>query len=737
MVERPSRRLQVVGVLVMSLVLTLFGRLYYVQVLDKHKPIQTAGMLHQGQFAVPAPRGQIVDALGRPLVANRATHVITVDRETLQQLPDQGSAVLARLAGLLGTPRRDVAQEITPCGVKVPSPCWTGEPYQPVPVATDASMATVLAISEHRELYPGVDVETRTVRDYPGGTLAAHLLGYTGAVSADDEKLNSKLHDSDTIGRSGLEQQYDSILRGTDGAQLLQLDARGYAVGSSGDIPTRPGDTLVTSIDRNVQALAEQAMRTQLTASHAQNKPATSAALVVMDPNTGRILAAASYPTYDPQVFVGGISVADYRKLTAPSANDPLISRAIAGQYAPGSTFKLISSSSIIMHNEASLTGTYGCPPSLVIDGRRKTNFESESPGYPLTLGQALKVSCDTWFYQFAANEFYADQARDDAGKKPLEYLQHMASSYGIGSAPGVDLPADEQASGSYADRETRLARWKANRKQYCADAKRGFPDEPNPSQRTYLTKLAAENCTDGWRYRAGDNADMAIGQGETTVSPLQLATAYSAMINGGTLYRPTLGWAVVDGHGKVVRKINPTVKDKLPVSRDVLRYFADQLRFTNDHSVSGALAFDGAPYKTQIGGKTGTAEVYGKQDTSWLASWGPIQPNGKAKFVVVGMVEQGGTGASSAAPMVRRVYDGLLGVGRPPVLAGSQPESSLPKIAPQTKVTTARPHAPARGSATPSRGPSTPSHAPSTPNAPPSTPTGPPDIVPTSRAGR
>ncbi|HEY3632020.1 MAG TPA: hypothetical protein VGL21_14015, partial [Jatrophihabitantaceae bacterium] len=262
MVERPSRRLQVVGVLVMSLVLTLFGRLYYVQVLDKHKPIQTAGMLHQGQFAVPAPRGQIVDALGRPLVANRATHVITVDRETLQQLPDQGTAVLARLAGLLGTPRRDLAQEITPCGVKVPSPCWTGEPYQPVPVAADASTATVLAISEHRELYPGVAVETRTVRDYPGGTLAAHLLGYTGAVSADDEKLNSKLHDSDTIGRSGLEQQYDSILRGTDGAQLLQLDARGYAVGSSGDIPTRPGDTLVTSIDRNVQALAEQAMRT-------------------------------------------------------------------------------------------------------------------------------------------------------------------------------------------------------------------------------------------------------------------------------------------------------------------------------------------------------------------------------------------------------------------------------------------------------------------------------------------
>jgi penicillin-binding protein 2 len=735
MAEVRVRRLQVVGVLVTSLVLTLFGRLYYVQVLDPHKPTQTAGLLHQGQFAVPAPRGQIVDAMGRPLVTNRATHVVTVDRETLVQQPDQGVAVLARLASLLGTPRRDLAQEITPCGVRVPSPCWTGEPYQPVPVATDASTTTVLAISEHRELYPGVAVQTQTVRDYPGGSLAAHVLGYTGAVSAADEKRNQKLNDSDTIGRSGLEEQYDSMLRGTDGAQVLQLDARGYSVGSAGDVPARPGDTLVTSIDRNVQSLAEQAIRDQISASRKAGKPATSAAVVVMDPNTGRILAAASYPTYDPQVFVGGISVADYRKLTAPSAHDPLVGRATAGAYAPGSTFKLISSSSIITHGEATLDQTHACPPSLTIDGRVKTNFESESPGYPLTLGQALKVSCDTWFYSFAANEYYADQALSNAGKKPNEYLQHMASSFGIGSAPGVDLPADEQASGGYADRETRLARWKANREQYCADAKRGFPDEPSPSQRAYLTKLAKENCTDGWRYRAGDNADMSIGQGETTVSPLQLATAYSAMLNGGTLWKPTLGWAVVDGKGKVVRKITPA-SSKVPVSRTVLDYIANQLRFTDDHAVSGALAFDGAPYKTQIGGKTGTAEVFGKQDTSWLASWGPVSQDGKARFVVVGMVEQAGTGANAAAPMVRKVYDGLLGVGRPAVLADSQAETALPKIAPQNRVSTSPP---------PSKSPSkSPSSSGSSSKSPPSrAPSGAsgrvslPDVVPTYGGGR
>src|SRR6266516_5016351 len=197
---------------------------------------------------------------------------------------------------------------------------------------------------------------------------SAHLLGYTGAVSAADEKNNHALHDADTIGRSGLEEQYDSILRGMDGAQIVQLDPRGNSVGAGREIAAEAGDTLVTSIDRDVQLLAEQAIAKQITDSRAKGKPATGAAVVVMDPNTGRIVASASYPSYDPQVFIGGISVADYARLTGPGANDPLVDRAIAGAYAPGSTFKLITSSSIISHDEASLDGRYPCPPSLAVD---------------------------------------------------------------------------------------------------------------------------------------------------------------------------------------------------------------------------------------------------------------------------------------------------------------------------------------------------------------------------------
>jgi penicillin-binding protein 2 len=263
--------------------------------------------------------------------------------------------------------------------------------------------------------------------------------------------------------------------------------------------------------------------------------------------------------------------------------------------------------------------------------------------------------------------------------------LQKMAAAYGVGSAPGIDLPKDEQATGSYADRETRIARWKANRTEYCREARRGYPGIKDATQRAYLTQLAAENCTDGWRYRAGDNADMSIGQGETTMSPLQLAVAYSALVNGGRIFEPTLGRAVVDGNGKVVRTINAKVRNTVPVSQKLRNYIAKSLSFSRGWAVSGAFAYLQSPYRDLLGGKTGTAEVYGKVDTGWLATWGPTSTdhrgNPHAKFVVVGMIEQGGTGAFGAGPMLKRVWDGIFGVDQPAVVKNRQPVSTLPKF--------------------------------------------------------
>ena len=684
------RRLGVIIALVVSMMLTLFVRLYYVQLLDPHKPVQNAGLLHDGAIVVPAPRGLVVDARGRPLVTNTTAQVITVDRDLLLQQHDSGRAVLARLALLLNRSAAELTKEITPCSPKVPAPCWTGEPFAPVPVATNAPTATVLAIDEHREQYPGVAVQTVTLPSYPNGSLAAQILGYPSQITAADKKANPALNDADTIGVSGLEQQYDAVLRGVDGKQIVELNPQGYTVSMGRSVAPQQGDTLVTSIDLGIQRLAEQSLAKQIADSRKAGKPATGGAVVAMDPNTGRILAVASYPTYDPELFVGGISSAGYAALTDPSAGTPLLNRAIAGAYAPGSTFKLITSSSLVTHGEINTTSTYSCPGSVTIDGRVKTNFDSEVLG-DITLRDALGYSCDTFFYQPAADEYYRDQTRVDDGKKPQEFLQHMAAEYGVGTAPGVDLPAGEQAAGSYADRETRLARWRANRATYCAEGRKGYPDIANAADRAYLTALAKENCTDGWRYRAGDNADMSIGQGETTMSPLQLAIAYSALLNGGRIWEPTLGWAVVDGKGDVVRTIQPKVRNRVPVRQSLFDYITSALDFSRGWAVSGAFAYLGSKYQNRIGGKTGTAEVFGKGDTSWLVTWGPTYKqhgHTRARLLLVGMVEQAGTGATAAGPMLKRVWDGILGT-KHPVIPHARPETVLPKIAPQVKVTT------------------------------------------------
>ncbi|HSV64282.1 MAG TPA: penicillin-binding protein 2 [Mycobacteriales bacterium] len=689
-----SIRIFAFRVLVISMVVTLGARLYYLQVLGREKVVQTATRQHVREVVVPAPRGAIVDDRGRPLVRNRPSLVVTVDRGELRSQDDGGRAVLARLAAVVKIPAGRIAKMITPCARGVPRPCWRGSPYQPVPVVTDTTPDRVLRIAERAEDYPGVRAQVETLREYPHVGLAAHTLGYTGPIT--QEELDNAAaagrdtyHHDDMVGRSGLERQYDDALRGRDGVRRVLVDNRGTVTGFDSETPPTPGDTLVTSFDVDLQALAEKALAEQVAAMRAQfdgktgrNFAAPSGALVVLDPNTGRVLALASFPTYDPTLFVGGISATELEALTDPQAGVPLVSRAVAGQFAPGSTFKLVSTSADVTAGLGSLAGRYACPPSLAVGNQVKTNYDSESLAGTIDFRTALAFSCDTFFYQFAMNAWYADQARVDAGRRPAEVQQAMARAYGFGNEPGIDLPEGEQTGGRIIDRAYLQRRWEQNRPQYCADGRRGYPEVADAARRAFLTQLARENCSDGWRFRIGEAADMAIGQGETTVSPLQLALAYSALVNGGRLYRPTIARAIVGPDGRV-REVTPTVARTVPVAPGLLRYIRESLVFGRGISVSGQTAFEGFPLdRYPVGGKTGTAEVFGKQDTSWFASWAPA---GRPKYVVVGMIEQAGLGSRAAAPMVRKVYEGLFGIGRPPVYPGARRPTAVPGVSPAT----------------------------------------------------
>jgi penicillin-binding protein 2 len=688
-------RLVVLRVLVLSLLATLGARLYYLQILDKDKLVQTANRQHSRDVILPAPRGAIVDDRGRPLVSNRVSLVVSVNRAELLATADQGRSTLDKLAPLVRIPAAELSRRITPCAKGVPKPCWNGSPYQPVPILTDTTPQLVLKIAEHREDFPGVTAEAQTLRQYPGRTLAAHSLGYVGPVTQEELDTaaaagRTDLNNTDLVGRTGLESVYDRDLRGRDGTRQVSVDNRGTVTGLLGETAPTTGNTLVTSIDRDVQALAEKAVTDEIRLRRTQNDPfnnhakfaAPSAAAVVLDPRTGRILALASYPTYDPTVFVGGISQKELSALTDPAAGTPLVSRAVQGQFAPGSTFKLSTASAELTSGRASLAGRYPCPGSLRVGNQTKTNFEGEAIGGAIDFRTALAKSCDTFFYGFAMTDWYSDQARVRAGQRPVETLQAMARKFGFGQQPNIDLPAGEQTAGRIVDRAYLKARWDAQKKQYCADGQRGYPEVADPARRDFLTRLARENCTDGWRFRIGDAADMSIGQGETTVSPLQLAMAYGALVNGGRLYQPTLGKAIVGPDGKVVRTITPKVVRRVPVSAGVLDYIRNSLAFTPENGASGSVAFQGFPLdKVLVGGKTGTAEVFGKQDTSWFASWAPAGPAGRAQYVVATMVEQAGLGSQAAAPIARKIFEGLYGLtGHKPVLPGSKPPAGLPK---------------------------------------------------------
>ncbi len=686
-----SVRLAVIRVVVVSLLLTLGARLYYLQVLDDEKLVQTANRQHTREVILAAPRGTVVDDRGRPLVTNRSSLVVSVNRSALQAQADRGKAVLQRLGALLRVAPAELAKRITPCAKGVPRPCWNGSPYQPVPVVTDTTPAVVLTIAERQEDYAGVSAESQTLRQYPNGSLAAHSLGYVGPVNQDELDAARKAGRTDLnlnaqIGRSGLEKTYDADLRGTDGVRYVTIDNRGTLIGTQRETAPQRGNTLVSSIDRDVQRIAEQALTAEITKrrterdKNGQPYAAPSGAAVVMDPRDGRVIALASTPTYDPTVFVGGISRTELARLTDEGAGTPLVSRAVQGQFAPGSTFKLSSASAEITSGRAPLDGTYTCPGSLKVGNTTKDNFEGRGIAGTIDMRIALAKSCDTIFYGFAQTDWYSDEARIDAHQKPAETLQRMARAFGFGSPPGIDLPAGEQTSGRIVDRAFKKARWDADKAQYCSDARRGYPEVTDQARRTFLTELAAENCSDGWRFQVGDAANLAIGQGETTVSPLQLAVAYSALVNGGTLWQPRLGRAVVDPDGKVVREIRAKSRGKVPVSQQVRDYIKSSLAFTPANGASGSVAFGGFPLdKVLVGGKTGTAEVFGKQDTSWFASWAPADK--PAQYVVVAMIEQAGLGAQAAAPVARAIFEGIYGLTGKKAALPTGPPSAVPHV--------------------------------------------------------
>ncbi|MFF7200343.1 MULTISPECIES: penicillin-binding protein 2 [unclassified Streptomyces] len=681
---RVQIRLVVIQVLVFSLLLTLGGRLWYIQIRNGQEYTDEAKNNHVQQVVQPAVRGSILDSRGVPLADNETRLVVSASRTELMKMKDDGKAVLTRLGAVLGMKPKDVMDKVRLCDSKTPQPCWNGSPYQPIPVTDEATTQQALQIRERAEDFPGITAEPTAVRRYaaPGKTNTAQVLGYLSPVT-DEEIEKAKDTDSpflrsDQVGRSGLERTYDKALRGNAGVTRYEVDNLGRVIGQADKDLAQPGANVVTSIDARVQAVAEYELnfamkeaRKEHDRNTNENYKADAGAVVVMENKTGRIISMASQPTYDPNAWVGGISGKDYARLTGKSSNYPLLNRAIQGQAAPGSIFKVISSTAAV-NAGYEFNGNYPCPSSYSVGGQVFKNFESKGYG-SISLGRALEVSCDTVYYGLAHREWQKDGGTKPK-KKPNDWFYKTAHQFGLGKETGIDLP--NEVSGRVPDRQWKQSFWEANKDGWCKQGKRNGD---------YVEKIAYENCLEGNRMRAGDSVNYSIGQGDTLVTPIQMATIYAAIANGGTLFNPTIGKAIISADGKSVEQIKPTSHGKLPMNTKTRKQIDAALAGVTTRG-SAAWRFGGWPQdKIPMHAKTGTAEVYGKQTTSWFVSY-------TNDYTIIMTIAQGGTGSGASGPAVRKIYEAMYGLDE----KGAQdlkkalmpaPQTALPKIQPDGSI--------------------------------------------------
>jgi penicillin-binding protein 2 len=649
-------RLLAVVVAVAVLFTALVGRLGQVQLGDHADYAAQAAAVNTRTIDVPAVRGRILDRHGIPLADNSSATTVTIERRVVADSADGARGLLTRVAALLGRPAGPLLDRTHLCGepdAPTAPACWNGSPQVPIPVATDVDPAKALSLVERPDLYPGIGVEAVAVRTYPApfGANAAHLLGYLGRVT-EAEVANSKgaLTADDLVGRAGLERQYDAVLRGTPGNTVVAIDPRGLVTGVVSRTDPVPGRDVVTALDAKVQAATEKALAAGMAAARKRGEKADSGAAVVLDPRNGQVVAAASAPTYDPNVWTGGISAADYARLTSAAAGTPLISRVTDGTLPPASTFKAFSLPAAVAAGNP-LTGTYECGSSYQIGNRAFHNYESHAYGR-ISLHRAIEVSCDTVFYDFAYRSWLQQgglSAKTDKG----DPFVRTAQAFGLGRRTGIDLPTE--ATGHIPSRASKLARWNETKKDTCQRAKAGYPEvaKTDRARAAYLQQLAKENCADGYQFRAGDAANLSIGQGEVAVTPLQMAVAYAAVANGGTVFTPSLATAFVTADGSAREAVAPGPSRSSGLDPKVGAYLRDSLAAVTA-SGTGAGVFTGLPRTWPVAGKTGTAEVFGHGDASWFVSYAPA---GAPRDVVAVAVSQGGTGASTAAPIAAEIH--------------------------------------------------------------------------------
>ena len=595
--KKYAYRLELLMIASMLIFAVLIGRMAYLQLYkgDYYYRLSEGNRIRA--VKILAPRGIIYDCNGEELVKNEPGFVVSLLRTNKK--PDM--AVINKLAGIIEVPPEQILEKIK----------QNEDSYEPIRIKSNLSAAMVTKIEERSEELPGILLKLQSIRKYVNNELAVHVLGYVGEVSEYEisKEQNTDLKVGSIVGKFGLERFYDNYLRGTDGSYREEVDVAGRVVQTLDELPPKPGQGLVLTVDGKLQREAEKIVDEHLkylrSSGFAPN--ANAAAIIAIDPRNGAIKALVSRPGFNPNLFVNGISSKDWQAIN-DNPFDPMSNKVISGEYPPGSTFKIVTGSAALETGKVT-------PQEMIFDSGKHWlipmgNAEGEALGW-LNFHKALAASDNVYFYEMG-------------NRVGIDALKKYAALFGFGKTTGIDLFGETE----------------------------GIIASPE-----YKMKVFDED------WYLGDTFNAAIGQGFNLATPIQLAVMLSAVANNGDIYRPHLVDKIVNDDGSVIKEIKPEKIGRLPVSAETLELLQSALKAV---AQEGGTAAQMANLSVPVAGKTGTAENPHGKDHGLFVGYAPADnPN----LVVVAVIDQGGFGSVSAAPIVQRIFEYIFPPKQPAIV--------------------------------------------------------------------
>ncbi|MFU9974784.1 penicillin-binding protein 2 [Fannyhessea vaginae] len=604
-------RINATGIFAGTVIGALFMRLWNMQVISSSSYTEQAEKNRTRSISTHAARGRILDRNGAVLVGNRPSLVVLAEQSVLED-----EAELHILAALIGIPKAVLRLKIEDSSQGL---------QRGRVIAVDVSRRVVSFINAHPSLFDGVSIEARSQRSYPLGSLAGQVLGYTGVITSEQLKASQDNQDEgkityepgDVVGQSGIEASYENVLQGIKGEQVVFVDADGNIVNHSSSVEAQSGSDVVLTLDADIQKAAEDSLSSTIKRLQEHGKPdCFGGCAIAMDVTNGEIIAMASAPSFSPNVFVGGISSDDWDMLSSKSSHNPLLNRGIGGQYPSASTIKPLSALAALNEGIATPQSSYMCTGYWTGFGAAFGQYCWLHTGHgPMTLQTGITHSCDVVFYEVGKGFFYSSNK---------DGLQQMFKKWGLGSKSQIDLPGELQ--GRIPDEA-----WK---REYFAS----YPD-------------------DAKAWQGGDNTNLAIGQGDLLVTPLQMLCVYAGIANRGSIPQPHLMKSIksTSNSGSII-----DYKCSTRISVDEKDEYMDLIQrglYGVIYEESQAQASHFTNMKEKVAGKTGTAETSHETPTGWFIAYAPYD---KPRYVVASVLENSGFGSDGAMYVVRDILGAL-----------------------------------------------------------------------------